>query len=137
VEELGGMNLFFVMRDGNLITPPLNGTILPGITRESIIELALERGMSVIERRYSIDDWRTDAATGVLAEVFACGTAATVVGVGSVRTRNGDFSIGDGSTGPATIMLCHELLGVQRGEVPDPREWTFKVGSPPGLVCRP
>jgi branched-chain amino acid aminotransferase len=137
VEELGGMNLFFVMRDGNLITPPLSGTILPGITRESIIELARERGMSVVERRYSIDEWRTDAATGVLAEVFACGTAATVVGVGSVRSRNGDFLIGDGSTGPATIKLCHELLGVQRGEIPDPREWTFKVGSPPGLLYRP
>lgn len=99
VEELGGMNLFFVMDDGRLITPPLTGTILPGITRESIMTFAREEGLTVSEEPYSIDQWRDDAASGRLRETFACGTAAVVTAVGTVRSESGEFTIGSG--GPA------------------------------------
>src|SRR4029077_13314786 len=76
VEELGGMNVFFVFDDGSMTTPPLGGTILPGITRASLLILAKDKGIKVREDRYSIDQWRTDAASGRLREAFACGTAA-------------------------------------------------------------
>ncbi|MBC7491594.1 MAG: branched-chain amino acid aminotransferase, partial [Novosphingobium sp.] len=78
IEELGGMNLFFVMADGSLITPPLTGTILPGITRDSLLALARAEGLTVREERYAFDQWRADAASGALLETFACGTAAVV-----------------------------------------------------------
>ncbi|MFM5886391.1 MAG: branched-chain amino acid aminotransferase, partial [Novosphingobium sp.] len=94
VEELGGMNLFFAFDDGRLITPPLGGTILPGITRDSLIALAREEGLAVSEEPYSLDAWRADAASGHLVEAFACGTAAVVTPVGTVADRNGAFVIG-------------------------------------------
>src|SRR3546814_7936784 len=72
------MNLFFVFDDGRVITPPLTGTILPGITRDSLITLLREEGIDVAEERYSIDQWREDAGTGRLLATFACGTAAVV-----------------------------------------------------------
>lgn len=121
------MNVFFVMRDGSLITPPLGGTILPGITRDSIITLARDRGMLVDERPYSFDDWRRDATTGALTEAFACGTAATVVGIGTVRSREGEFEIGSGSVGPVTESLRREISGLQRGASPDTRDWTIRL----------
>src|ERR1700716_1559875 len=78
VEELGGMNVLFVFDDGSIQTPPLSGTILPGITRDSILTLARGEGRTVREERYSIEQWRADAASGKLREAFACGTAAVV-----------------------------------------------------------
>src|ERR1700716_4255337 len=78
VEELGGMNVLFVFDDGSIQTPPLSGTILPGITRDSILTLARGEGRTVREERYSMDQWRADAASGELLEAFACGTAAVV-----------------------------------------------------------
>ena len=85
VEELGGMNIFFVFDDGSMVTPPLGGTILPGITRSSLLTLAKDKGITVREERYSIDQWRADAASGRLREAFACGTAAVVTPIGTVR----------------------------------------------------
>lgn len=120
------MNVFFVMSDGRLWTPRLGGTILPGITRDSIIELARHRGHIVEERPYSIDDWRSDAVSGLLVEVFVCGTAATVAGVGMVRSRAGDFTIGDGEVGPLTSSLRDELLALQRGTAADSRGWSVR-----------
>ena len=78
VEELGGMNVMFVMDDGSIVTPPLGGTILPGITRDSLITLARSQGIEVREERYSIDQWKADAQSGKLREAFACGTAAAM-----------------------------------------------------------
>jgi branched-chain amino acid aminotransferase len=121
VEELGGMNVFFVKADGRMITPPLGGTILRGITRESVMELARDRGMEVEERPYSLAEWRRDAEDGSLAEAFACGTAATVVGIGTVRSLEGTFTISDGSVGPLTSGLRNDLSALQRGAVPDAR----------------
>jgi branched-chain amino acid aminotransferase len=129
VDELGGMNLFFVMDDGSMITPPLGGTILPGITRDSLITLGADRGITTVERLYSIDEWRADAATGRLTEVFACGTAAVITPIGTVRGRDEEFAIGadPSATGPVTTALRTELLDVQRGRKPDPYGWVHKV----------
>ena len=98
VEELGGMNLFFVFKDGSAITPPLTGTILPGITRDSLIQMLRDEGLQVREEPYSIDQWHADAAKGDLIETFACGTAAVVTPVGSVNGPDGTFTIGTGGT---------------------------------------
>jgi branched-chain amino acid aminotransferase len=127
VEELGGMNVFFVMNDGRLLTPPLGGTILPGITRESIIDLARHRGIVVEERPYSLEEWRSDAASGSLTEAFVCGTAAAVASVGIVRGRTGDFTIGNGKAGPVTVSLRNELLALQQGTAPDTWGWTVRL----------
>ncbi|MCF8710238.1 branched-chain amino acid aminotransferase [Rhizorhapis sp. SPR117] len=126
IEELGGMNIFFVMDDGSMITPPL-GTILPGITRASIITLAAAEGISVIETPYSFDQWRTDATSGRLRETFACGTAAVIAGIGEVRYSNGSFVIGSGEDGPLTVRLREQLVGIQRGIVPDKFEWLHPI----------
>ncbi len=127
VEELGGMNLFFVFDDGSMLTPPLSGTILPGITRASVIELAGAQGRSVEEQRYSIEQWRADAQSGKLREVFACGTAAVIVAVGEVRSAHGDFTIGGSQTGPVTAQLRDTLVAIQRNQAPGPDGWVHKV----------
>jgi branched-chain amino acid aminotransferase len=127
VEELGGMNIFFVFDDGSLTTPPLLGTILPGITRDSIITLARGEGRMVREERYTIEQWRADAASGRLRESFACGTAAVVSAIGRIKSANGDILIGDSEGGPITAALKAKLVGIQRGEVTDPHGWVRKV----------
>jgi branched-chain amino acid aminotransferase len=127
IEELGGMNLYFVFKDGSLLTPPLTGTILPGITRASLLQLAREEGLTVREERYSIDQWRADAASGELIETFACGTAAVVTAVGKVCGHGEDFSIGSGGPGQLTGRFKDRLVAIQRGAVPDTHGWVMKV----------
>ncbi|MGY4482722.1 branched-chain amino acid aminotransferase [Bradyrhizobium sp. LM3.2] len=112
VEELGGMNVFFVFEDGSLSTPPL-GTILPGITRDSIIALAKDAGKTVREEPYSLDQWRKDAASGKLKEAFACGTAAVISPIGKVRSVSGDFEISGGAAGPVAMGLRKQLVDIQ------------------------
>ncbi len=126
VEELGGMNVFMVMQDGSLVTPPL-GTILPGVTRDSILTLARKEGRPVIERPYSIDEWRADAASGQLSECFACGTAAVVTPIGEIRSSAGNFMIGNGGGGPITAGIKQALVGIQRGTAPDPEGWLHRI----------
>jgi branched-chain amino acid aminotransferase len=126
VEELGGMNIFFVFDDGSLSTPPL-GTILPGITRDSIIALAKDAGTRVREEAYTIDQWRNDAASGRLKEAFACGTAAVISPIGKVRSATGDFVINGGVAGPVAMSLRKKLVDIQYGRAPDPHEWIRKV----------
>jgi branched-chain amino acid aminotransferase len=125
VEELGGMNVVFVFDDGSLLTPPLGGTILEGVTRDSILTLARAEGRTVREARYSIDEWRADAASGRLKECFACGTAAVVSPIGAIKSTKGDFTIGDG--GPVTEGLKAKLVGIQRGEIADEYGWVRKA----------
>lgn len=127
IEELGGMNLYFAFDDGTLITPPLSGTILPGITRDSLLSLAREEGLTVKEERYSIDQWREDAQSGRLVETFACGTAAVVTPVGKVASHDGEFTIGSGGPGQLTQKLKNRLVSIQRGEAPDPHGWVLKL----------
>src|SRR5690348_10492890 len=100
VEELGGMNVFFVFDDGSIQTPPLDGTILHGVTRDSLLTLARDMGLTVREEPYSIEQWRDDAENGRLTEAFACGTAAVVTPIGSVKGADGEFIIGGQSIGP-------------------------------------
>ncbi len=127
VEELGGMNMFFVMEDGTLITPPLGGTILPGITRDSLLTLARDAGMTVREERYAMDQWRADAESGRLREAFACGTAAVVTPVGRVRNAEFDFTVGNGGPGLVSGRLKDALVDIQRGLAPDPHGWVERL----------
>ena len=127
VEELGGMNVFFVFDDGSLQTPPLTGTILPGITRDSLITLARDMGLVVREELYSIDQWQADAESGRLREAFACGTAAVVTPIGKVKGRKHGFTIGDGNAGPATLRLKAALTDIQFGRAPDTHEWLDRL----------
>jgi branched-chain amino acid aminotransferase len=128
VEELGGMNVFVVMDDGSLVTPPLSGTILPGITRDAIITLARKDGRTVREERYSMDQWRADAASGKLKEAFACGTAAVVASIGKIKSSKGDIVIADGSTGAVTAAIKAKLVGIQRGDIADEFGWVRRIG---------
>ena len=126
VEELGGMNLFFVFDDGRVITPPL-GTILPGITRESLMVLLREDGLTVSEENYSIDQWRDDANCGRLVEVLACGTAAVVTPVGKVVDGDTSFTIGSGGPGQLATKIREQLVGIQRGVVADSHKWMMAL----------
>jgi branched-chain amino acid aminotransferase len=127
VEELGGMNVFFVFDDGSMQTPPLSGTILPGITRDSLLTLARDEGLTIREEPYSIEQWEADAASGRLRESFACGTAAVVTPIGRVRGRTRDFRIGNGGIGVATDRLKARLVDIQRGQAPDPHGWMERL----------
>ena len=127
VEELGGMNIFFVFADGSLRTPPLTGTILPGVTRDSLIALGRHLGMAVSEEPYSIGEWRRDVASGRLAEVFACGTAAVITPIARVKGNGFDLIIGDGKVGPVSATLRATLTGIQFGHAPDPFGWMHRL----------
>jgi len=126
IEELGGMNIFFVFDDGSLLTPPL-GTILPGITRDSIIALAKDAGTRVREEAYTIEQWRADAASGRLKEAFACGTAAVISPIGKVCSASGDFLISACAAGPVAMGTRKKLVDIQYGRAPDPHDWIKKV----------
>jgi branched-chain amino acid aminotransferase len=128
VEELGGMNVFFVFADGSLQTPPLSGTILPGITRDSLMTLAKSEGLTVREEPYAIDQWRADAQSGKLTEAFACGTAAVVTPIGRVVGPDGAFQMGAGGPGQTTMRIKQKLMDIQRGIAPDPHGWVHRLG---------
>ncbi|MER7282532.1 branched-chain amino acid aminotransferase [Dactylosporangium sp. NPDC000244] len=127
VEELGGMNVFYVFDDGSISTPPLTGSILPGITRESVLRLAADRGHAVREELYSYEQWRADANSGRLREAFACGTAAVITPIGTVRDADGEFTVGEGKAGDVTMALREQLVSIQRGTAPDPHGWVHRV----------
>ncbi|MQA05844.1 MAG: branched-chain amino acid aminotransferase [Streptosporangiales bacterium] len=127
VDELGGMNIFFVLADGSLVTPPTTGTILEGITRDSVIELARADGREVTERPVSIDEWRDGVASGAVAEVFACGTAAVLTPIGRLGWRGGEVDCAPDGEGPVTSHLRQTLIGIQTGAGPDTHGWLHKV----------
>ncbi|MFJ8398119.1 branched-chain amino acid aminotransferase [Streptomyces sp. NPDC094144] len=127
VEELGGMNLYFVY--GNrIVTPSLTGSLLAGITRDSLLRLAADLGYEPEESRVSIDQWRDDSAAGTLTEVFACGTAAVITPVGTVKSASGEWIQGDGTPGPVTLKLRERLLDIQRGTAEDTHGWMHRIG---------
>jgi branched-chain amino acid aminotransferase len=130
VEEMGGMNLFFVYGSGSdarLVTPPLTGTLLPGVTRDSLLTLAPDLGIPAAEAPVSVEQWREDCASGAITEVFACGTAAVISPVGTVKGNSGSWQISYGQPGAVTLRLREELLGIQFGRQPDPYGWLHKI----------
>jgi branched-chain amino acid aminotransferase len=132
VEEMGGMNLYFVYGSGptaRIVTPALSGTLLPGITRDSLLTVARDLGYTAEEDKISTDSWRADAASGALTEVFACGTAAVITPVGVVKSSEGEFTVGDGRPGPIAMQLRNALLHVQTGQAPDPHGWMHPLSG--------
>ncbi|WP_431960698.1 branched-chain amino acid aminotransferase [Actinacidiphila sp. bgisy160] len=128
IEEMGGMNLYFVY--GNtIVTPELTGSLLPGITRASLLRIAADLGYEVSEGRISVDDWKNGNADGSLTEVFACGTAAVITPVGSVKSTRADWTVGDGRPGEVTMKLRKALLDIQTGQSPDTHGWMHPLGG--------
>jgi len=130
VEEMGGMNLFFVYKSGSgvkLVTPRLTGTLLPGITRDSIMTLAKDLGFGAEEGTISIEDWERDLKNGTLTEVFACGTAAVITPVGRVKFDGGEWTVNDDQTGPIASKLREALLAIQHGTAPDTHGFMHRV----------
>ena len=130
VEEMGGMNLFFVFGSGGsarLVTPELTGTLLPGITRDSLLHLATDAGFAVEERKIDVEEWQKKVAAGEITEVFACGTAAVITPVSSVRYADGEFTIADGEPGEVTMALRDTLTGIQRGTFADTHGWMTRL----------
>ncbi|WP_335939550.1 branched-chain amino acid aminotransferase [Streptomyces sp. PTD5-9] len=128
VEELGGMNLYFVYGD-RIVTPALTGSLLAGVTRDSLLTVARDLGYMSEEGRVSIDQWREDTANGSLTEVFACGTAAVITPVGTVKCESGEWTQGDGGPGEVTMRLRERLLDIQRGVVEDAHGWMHPLGE--------
>lgn len=126
VDEMGTSNLFFVYGT-RLVTPELSGTLLAGVTRDSVLALAAELGYRTEEGRVSVEQWRADAESGALTEVFSCGTSSMVTPVGFVKSADGDWTIGGGTPGPVTSRLHAELTGIQTGARPDPFGWVHKI----------
>lgn len=124
IEELSGMNVFFVREDGSMVTPELNGSILPGITRDAVIKLAHAEGRTVEQRQVSLAEWREGAESGEFVETFACGTAAVLTPIGTVRDLDGEFVLGKGETGPVTSALRQSLVDIQYGRREDIYGWT-------------
>ncbi len=126
IEELGGMNLFLVYRDGRIVTPELTGSILEGVTRSSILELAGELGLTPQERRIPISEWKDGAASGQIVEAFACGTAAVITPVGELRWEGGGFVQGT-EAGEVAGALRARLLDIQYGRAQDTRGWLTRL----------
>ena len=128
IEELGGMNLFIVTRDGKIVTPELTGTILEGVTRMSILELAKELDLEPEERRIPIDEWKEGAAAGDIVEIFACGTAAVITPVGELRWDGGSVDHRrDGHEDTVATAIRTRLLDIQYGRVEDTHGWMTRL----------
>ncbi len=127
LEELGGMNVFLVKRDGSVITPELSGSILEGITRLSVIQLLKDRGVSIVERRIDVQEWIDGVASGDIVETFACGTAASISPIGQLKGP--DFSVGnlEAPAGELTMSIRAELLDIQYGRTPDRHGWLTRL----------
>jgi len=126
IEEVGSMNIFFVIGD-ELITPELNGSILSGVTRDSVIKLAASWGVKVTERRISIDEIYNAHATGQLKEIFGSGTAAVISPVGNMKFNGREITIGDGGVGPLSARLFKDLMDIQYGKAQDPFNWIVPI----------
>ena len=130
IEEMGGMNLYFVKgsgADATIFTPKLTGTLLPGITRDSILSVAADLGYKVEEGMISVEDWRDGVASGEITEIFACGTAAVVSPVGCAKSAMGTWVTGDGKPGVITMQIRNTLLAIQHGTAADTHNWMKKV----------
>jgi branched-chain amino acid aminotransferase len=126
VEEVGTMNIFFLLR-GELVTPPLSGSILPGVTRDTVLTLAREWKIPVAERPVEIDEVLKGAADGTLSEAFGSGTAAVISPVGSFSCRGREVQVNGGRTGELSLRLYREITGIQYGEIEDRHRWIHRV----------
>lgn len=126
IEEVGSMNIFFV-ENGTIVTPKLNGSILPGITRKTVIELSKQLGYDVEERRVSIDELIESQRKGELSEVFGTGTAAVISPVGQLKYGEKEIVINNNETGEITQKLYDNYVGIQSGKLNDPQNWRVVV----------
>ena len=134
VEEMGGMNLFFVHGSGEnarIVTPELSGSLLAGVTRDSLLTVAKDLGYGAEEGRINIDDWREGNASGEITEVFACGTAAVITPVGTVKSAEHSWTVADGAPGEVTMRLREALLDIQTGRADDAHGWMRTLVSAP------
>lgn len=127
IDELSGMNIFVVYADGRIVTPTLTGSILPGVTRESILTLAADRGLSPSEESVNYEALTADIAAGRVTEMFACGTAAVINPIGELRDEKATWTIGNGGSGEVTMVLREELTGIQYGRVEDRHGWLTRL----------
>ena len=130
IEEMGGMNIFFVYQEKGetvVVTPELTGTLLPGITRLTLLELAGNLGFRTEERKISLEEWDAALKEGRMTEAFACGTAAVITPIGTVKSNHGEWEINKGETGPVASQLRKALLDLQHGLAPDPNGWLHLV----------
>ena len=135
IEEAGGSNLFFVestTAGPRLRTPPLSGTLLAGVTRDSILRLAGSLGYPVAEEPLTLDEWEQGCRDGRITETFACGTARAIVPVGHVVSAQREWPVGDGTAGPVTSRLLEALLDIQYGQTPDEFGWMRLVDTERG-----
>jgi branched-chain amino acid aminotransferase len=126
IEEVGAMNIFFKINN-KIITPELCGSILPGVTRDSVIRLCKDWGMEVEERRISIDEISLAHQRGLLEEVFGTGTAAVISPVGHLRWGSQIMQVKDGGIGEVSQRLYNSLTGIQLGDITDVYNWTVEV----------
>ncbi len=130
IEEMGGMNIFFVYNEGGkvtVVTPKLTGTLLPGVTRRSLLELARELGFEAEERTVTVDEWKDAVAAGRMTEAFACGTAAVITPIGQVKSKRGNWTMHNNESGPVTMKLREAMLNLQHGVTPDTHGWLHRV----------
>lgn len=127
IDELSGMNIFVVYADGRIVTPTLTGSILPGVTRDSILTLAADRGLSPSEESVNYEALTADIAAGRVTEMFACGTAAVINPIGELRDEKATWTIGNGGSGEVTMALRAELTGIQYGRVEDRHGWLTRL----------
>ena len=126
IEEVGAMNIFFKI-DGKIVTPMLNGSILPGITRNSVLQLCRSWGMDVEERKISVDELLEAQKSGKLEECFGTGTAAVISPVGKLRYKDDVMVIGGGEIGPVSQKIYDTVTGIQLGKLDDPFGWRVTV----------
>lgn len=127
IDELSGMNVFAITADGQIITPELSGSILPGVTRDSILQLAADRGLAPSAEPMAMSDVLSRVASGDVVEMFACGTAAVITPIGQFRSRGGSWTVADGASGQHTLALRAELTDIQYGRAADRHGWLTRL----------
>ncbi len=127
LEELGGMNVYLITTDNELITPELTGSILEGVTRDSILTLASEFGLTPVERRIEITELLDGIGSGKVTELFACGTAAVATPIGTLHDETGSYQVGSGESGETTLALRQRLLDIQYGRADDKYGWLRRI----------
>jgi branched-chain amino acid aminotransferase len=127
VEEVGTMNIFFAMKSGEVVTPPLGGTILPGVTRDSVLAICRHWGIKATERMISIEEVAEGVQSGEITEIFGTGTAAVISPVGLLAHKGKELKVNGNKTGELSRRLYDYLTKLQRGEEPDPFGWVERI----------